>query len=208
MPLNKRGSVSDRLEGMVLIPQHGLELIERRFERLEPTWVLCPQSVFSTQNVQRSPPLTSGLREHQAPIRKIESRQRQLAPELGATSLPLQSPGYHQVQYHPELVIKPERDPLAHPANLPHFLPRHRVDRGIERAQEKRRLNTHPLERLAGDSPLERFNVHSDVRQLGHGFAMETNEFAWGTSSNLPYTPGAIHRSVQKLEGNKVCSSL
>lgn len=71
----------------------------------------------------------------------------------------------------PELVFKPDRDPLAEPAEFEDPLARDRVERGLEGPQQERVLHPHVVETLADDPPFEGFDVDRDVRELGHASA-------------------------------------
>ena len=80
------------LEGVVLRSQNGFKLLERRRQRFEPARILQAESFLSAKHVQRSPALGAGFREHQAPFREIERRQRNLAAELGTAGFQASRP--------------------------------------------------------------------------------------------------------------------
>ena len=88
----------------------------------------------------------------------------------------------HQVQHQPDVVVEPDRDALAEPAQLAHDVTFHRGDRRIGRTQDERARQTHALE-LPSDNPrLEGTEIGADVRQLRH-YSLQAYAFQVGLNA-------------------------
>ena len=99
------------------------ELGQRARHDVDPARIHRRQLREPRHHVERSPPLRASLGHRQGAMLKVERRKSSLARQLRSHLLPVQPPGDHQVQHRPQVVLKPDRNPLAHPAQLPHPLP-------------------------------------------------------------------------------------
>jgi hypothetical protein len=95
-----------------------------------------------------------------------ERRVQELDARRLAGGLPLQAPELHEV--HDQVQIAGERhdDALRHARHTDDLAALRLLPRGHDRAQEERRHQADPLERLPDDPPLQTLDVDRDVGQL------------------------------------------
>src|SRR5580658_2663510 len=105
--------------------------------------------------MQRRALLGTGFGEKQAAIWKIESCETTGARHLDAAGAPVQASGDHEVQHQPQIVVQPNGDPFADPAELSNGFVLGAMKRRVHGAQEKRTCETDMLEGLAEDALFE-----------------------------------------------------
>jgi hypothetical protein len=134
------------LEGVVLGREGGPERRRVRVEHLEPAGVVSAERRLAAHHVERGPLLGAGLGHDQRARREIECRQPDPARRLCARRLPVQPPGDHQMDDDKQLLLERDDQPLPEPTKADDRLAAHGAHRRIDRSQQERREQPHPLQ--------------------------------------------------------------
>ncbi len=156
------------LQRTILHHQPSAKLRQRTRHHVDPARVQRLQLPKPRYHMERRPPLRAGLGHRQRAVLKVERRKSSLARQLRTRFLPVQPPRDHQVQHRPQIVLKADRDALAHSSQLPHTLPFERRKRRLHAAQEEDALKPHPHQPLAFDPRAQRKQIRFNIGQLRH----------------------------------------
>ena len=80
----------------------------------------------------------------------------------------MEAAGDHEVEDQPEVALESDGDAFPDAPQFADLLFFGRLERRVDRAQQKRTGQTDALEGLPEDARFERFDVNRDVGQLGH----------------------------------------
>jgi hypothetical protein len=80
----------------------------------------------------------------------------------------VKTPGNHQVQNKPVVILKAERDALSQAPQAANDLSFQVMNRWPHGAEQKRALEANTLQFLPEDSRLQGLKINHDVRQLRH----------------------------------------
>ena len=133
MPLKRRGSVRTRLSVWFAIRRLVVNASSEQSRTSRPPGSCAAQALPAADEEQGRAVLRAGLGQDQAAVREVEGRQRALARELRAGAFPVEAAGDHEMEDQPEIVVEPDRDPLADPLKLADRLAESRVDRRVVR---------------------------------------------------------------------------
>src|SRR5437868_4652326 len=118
--------------------------------------------------MQRCASFRSGLGQREDAGRELERREVIAAAGLGTLRLPMQPTGDHQMNDDEQFVIQLNRDALAESLDGDDALTDQVGEWRLDRAQKKRRFETHFVEWLADNPSPERLDVDGNVGQLRH----------------------------------------
>jgi hypothetical protein len=131
MPLNRRGSVSERLSVWFSRCRRGVQ-------DLDAAPVERGRRGPAAHEMERRALLGAGLGEKQGPVLEIEGSKTEPSGQLRAAILPVQTARHHQVQDQEQIVLEREDDPLADPVQVPDLPALHLADRRIDAPDEER----------------------------------------------------------------------
>jgi len=94
--------------------------------------------------------------------------QADLRGQLSAGWLPVEASSDHQVQDQKEILLQPEDEPFANPADLAHKLPVGLSQRRLDRAQQRRARHLDAVESVVHGHAAERVEIDGKVGQLRH----------------------------------------
>ena len=156
------------LQRVILAREGGAKGCEIGGEHLEPAGVMVIEPVLASHEVKRGAPLRARLRQHEGSRGEVERRESGLRRDLGAGAPPVKSAGDHQVDDEEELPVERDHDAFSEAAQARHPPADRGVERRIDRAEQERARQAHPLEPGPDDSRLQRLDVNDDVGELRH----------------------------------------
>ncbi len=156
------------LDRVVLTAQRFHEVFARRFERLDAARVMRGQRRCTAYEMERDPSRRARLGHEQGATVEIKRGQADLAWNRRARGLPAKPPGDHQMDDGKHVILELPGDPLAETQQPDNPLPCHRLERRVDRTQQKGVGETYSRESLPDDSRRERVKVEFDVGKLGH----------------------------------------
>jgi len=118
--------------------------------------------------VERGALARAGLGPEKSSVGEIESGQATRRRDLGATFLPVESAGDHQVEDQPEVIVEAYADAFAEAAEMANRFAFRASERRVRGAQQKWAGDAYSFEALPENALLERFEVNDDVGKLGH----------------------------------------
>src|SRR5580658_1562743 len=101
----------------------------------------------------------ASFRDGQRTAAELQPRQRRALGRRPAALEPMQPAGDHEMKYQPQLALQSNGDAFAEAAQLRYAPAVRRLDRRLDRSQEKRRLDQRALEALADDAFTERLHI-------------------------------------------------
>lgn len=167
-PAEDVGIREGALERVILAEQPRAELLQIGSEHLEAAGIVLAERRRAADDVQRSLPPGTCLREEQCAPVEVERCKTRPAGQAGARRTPAQAARDHQVQHEVEIPLEHEDQPLAEPIDVENCLAFDRGGRGIVRAEDEGAADPDALNARASDPAPERVAVQLDVRELGH----------------------------------------
>ena len=99
---------------------------------------------------------------------EVECKKANLARNRSTRRLPSEPPGNHQVEDQKRIAFHLEHDSLPYTAQRHHPSTSNRIERWVDRAQQKRGHEPHVLNRVADDARVKRVEVKLYVGEFGH----------------------------------------
>ena len=171
IPLNRRGSVSERLSVAISTSQGLPELFQRCRERLDTTAIDGFERSGAVDNVHEARFFEPRFGEEQTASVEFEFGQHHSWGHACflARRAPAEPARNHEVQDEIELVIEGNHDPLAESTDAAHNAAVQRIERRVHGAKDEWAFRESPLQHQAGDARIQRVDEQNDVGQFGHG---------------------------------------
>jgi hypothetical protein len=134
------------------------------------------ESGATGHHVKRSATLRARLGEQKGSVREVHGQEADLAGHLAAWRFPLEAAGNHQVEHQEDVLVELHHEALAQSMQRNDMPTDCRIEGRIDRPQQERAGETHPLDSLADHARTERGDVEEDVRQLGHRLGLSSLE--------------------------------
>src|SRR5450759_5266509 len=165
----KEGRVRQRaLQRVVLAPEACCEGLGRRLERLEAARVERLKGLAPGDEPDPRPLLRARLGQEERPRVEIQRKEAELFRDRGGGFPPVQAPRDHEMQDEEEIFFERKHDSLAEPGHGRQAPAFHLPERWLHGAQYERARESDLPEHIPLQESLEVFDVHRDVRQLGH----------------------------------------
>jgi hypothetical protein len=159
-------------ESMTPLKKRSAKRFQRGIEDLDATGIERPEPCGAAHQVQRHATLGAGLGQQQRPGREVKRRQTSLARDLPLRLRPPEPTRHHQMKHHEQIGVETDHESFADPINLADPVFHERVERRVERLEQRERSQTYFIQRRANDPWLERTQIGDDLGKLRHDGAL------------------------------------